>query len=126
MGLLWDVASIPGGAEVGSSYDPVDDQLKIVHRQDVQPIIDNNKKLLLDGTGGYGPTREWRRVASIPNILLEKWYKEEGIRWWDSDDMPKLAAKLDDPEYAYLRTAPGHVGRRPHRIYSRASTGSVA
>ena len=77
---------------------------------------------MLDGTDGYGPTREWRRVASIPNIILEKWYKEEGIRWWDSEDMAKLAAKLDDPEWSYLRTAPGHVGRRPYRQYYRAST----
>jgi hypothetical protein len=71
---------------------------------------------------GYGPTREWRRAATIPNILLEKWHKEEGIRWWDSEDTPKLMEKLDDPEWSFLRTAPGHLGRKPFRKFHRAST----
>jgi hypothetical protein len=122
MGLLWDVANIEGGAETGVSYDPVDDVLTVVNQQDCEPTIELNKKLYNDGTEGYGPTREWRRVASIPNIILEKWLKEEGIRYWDSEDTHKLAAKLDDPEWKFLRTAPGKVSRKPVRNWCKAST----
>lgn len=122
MGLMHDVSNIEGGIQTGIGYDEADDNIIISSAQDCQPTIELNKKLFLDGTGGYGPTREWRRVASIPNIILEKWLKEEGIRYWDSEDTHKLAAKLDDPEWSFLRTAPGRVSRRPVRSWCRAST----
>jgi hypothetical protein len=122
MGLLWDIANIEGGIETGIEYDPIDDQLRVVNRQDVEPILEHNKRLYNDGTDGYGPTREWRRAATIPNIILEKWLKEEGIRYWDSEDTPKLMAKLDDPEWLYLRNAPGTLSRKPVRYYYRGST----
>jgi len=122
MGLLWDVANIEGGTTTGIDYDPVDDQLTVLNRQDCEPTLELNKKLYNDGTNGYGPTREWRRVATIPNVILEKWLTEEGIRYWDSEDTAKLAAKLDDPEWRFLRTAPGKVSRKPVRNYYKAST----
>lgn len=122
MGLLWDVANIEGGTQSGISYDPIDDELTFINRQDCEPTLQLNKQLYNDGTDGYGPTREWRRIASIPNIILEKWLKEEGIRYWDSEDTHKLAAKLDDPEWRFLRTAPGKVSRKPVRTYFRGST----
>jgi hypothetical protein len=122
MGLLWDVANLEGGISTGLEYDPIDDTLDVVSVQDCTPTIELNKKLYNDGTNGYGPTREWRRVASIPNIILEKWLKEEGIRYWDSEDTHKLAAKLDDPEWRFLRTAPGKVSRKPIRTYYKGST----
>lgn len=122
MGLLWDMANLEGGIQTGTEYDPVTDELTVVHRHDVEPILELNKILYNDGTGGYGPTREWRRIASIPNIILEKWLKEEGIRYWDSEDTHKLAAKLDDPEWRYLRTAPGRVSRKPIRTWGKWST----
>lgn len=122
MGLLRDVLNMEGGISTGLGYDPIDDELTLISEQDCQPTIELNKKLYNDGTDGYGETREWRRAASIPNIILEKWLKEEGIRWWDSEDAPKLMAKLDDPEWRFLRTAPGHLGRKPVREYYKAST----
>jgi hypothetical protein len=122
MGLLWDISNIEGGTTTGAKYDPIDDTLEIVNEQDCEPTIELNKKLYLDGTDGYGPTREWRRVASIPNIILEKWLIEEGIRYWDPEDTHKLAAKLDDPEWSFLRTAPGKVSRKPVRTYYKGST----
>lgn len=121
MGILWDVSNIEGGIETGIDYDPIADELTIVHQQDVEPIIQLNKRLYNDGTDGYGETREWRRAATIPNIILEKWLKEDGIRYWDSEDTPKLMAKLDDPEWRYLRTAPGTLSRRPVRTYCKGS-----
>jgi hypothetical protein len=122
MGLLWDVANIEGGTTTGVEYDQGSDQIVIANAQDCEPTIKLNKQLMNDGTDGYGPTREWRRVASIPNVILEKWLVEEGIRYWDPADTHKLAAKLDDPDYAFLRTAPGKVSRKPVRTYCKAST----
>jgi hypothetical protein len=122
MGLLMDISDGDTDISTGIRYDEAGDNYLIRREADVAPIISGNKKLYNDGTDGYGETREWRRAACIPNIILEKWLKEDGIRYWDSEDTPKLMAKLDDPEWRYLRTAPGHLGRKPHREFYRGST----
>ncbi len=78
---------------------------------DVLPILEANKAQATHNDG-YTKDRSWRRVATIPLIIIEKWKNEEG---WDAlssdpDCQKKLAAKLDSSEYAYLRTAPGCIG----------------
>ena len=77
--------------------------------QDVAPVLERNKALQT-ANDGYSPSRELRRVAFIPNILRLKWLNEEG---WDAyrPDLygEKLVAKLNDPEWLFLRTAPGRV-----------------
>jgi len=88
------------------------------HVQDVEPILNNNKRLMAEaetGNKGYSPDGDWKRLASIPLVLVEKWLFEEGINVNNKDHWPAVAAKLDDPEYLYLRTAPGRVSDRPVR-----------
>lgn len=48
------------------------------------------------------------KVASIPNIVVEQW-KKEGIDLFNDEDWPKVRAKLNDPDYKWLRTSPGRV-----------------
>jgi hypothetical protein len=83
----------------------------LVHSvQDVAPILERNKALYV-ANDGYSPSRELRRVAFIPNIVRQKWLNEEG---WDAyrPDLygDRLVAKLNDPEWRFLRTAPGRLG----------------
>ena len=122
MGLIQDISGDEIGIYTDFRYDEANDEFGIRRAMDVEPILQLNKQLYNDGTEGYGPTREWRRAATIPNIFLEKWHKEEGIRWWDSEDTPKLMAKLDDPEWKWLRNAKGHLGRKPYRHFYKGST----
>lgn len=81
--------------------------------QDVAPMLEQNKAMATHNDG-YSPSRELRRVASIPYAIGIKWLNEEG--WWfmdaskDPDVALKLAAKLNSNEYLYLRTAEGRVG----------------
>jgi hypothetical protein len=55
--------------------------------------------------------RPMRKVASIPNIIVEQWMKE-GVNIFDpSPEMQKkIAAKLNSNEFEGLRTFPGRVG----------------
>jgi hypothetical protein len=80
--------------------------------QDTDPILDRNKSMSTHNDG-YTPSRDIKRVASIPYIIGLKWLNEEG--WWfmdthDPDIARKLAQKLNDPEYQHLRTSEGRVG----------------
>lgn len=77
--------------------------------QDTDPVIEQNKAMATHNDG-YSPSRELRRVAQIPMILVLKWLNEEGWNALDPACVHKLAQKLNSNEYAYLRTAPGRLG----------------
>jgi hypothetical protein len=77
--------------------------------QNTDAILDRNKAMATHNDG-YTPSRDIRRVASVPYIVALKWLNEEG--WWmfDPEHSDRLAKKLNDPEWAHLRTAEGRLG----------------
>jgi hypothetical protein len=88
----------------------------VISVQDVAPLIEANKAAY-NHNDGYSPSRELRRAAYIPNIIRDKWLNEEG---WDAyrPDLygDKLVQKLNDPEWRYLRTAPGRLSYTNGRV----------
>jgi hypothetical protein len=82
-------------------------ELTINRVQDVEPILENNKRLRNEAQDRKS---SFRHIASIPNVLLEKWLNEEllrgnrSIRWGSAEFDGLIKRKLRDPEYAYLRT----------------------
>lgn len=82
----------------------------IISQQDVGGALERNKAMRLHNDG-YTPSRDMRRVAFIPAIIRDKWLAEEGWDAYRADLYPeKLAQKLNDPDYAFLRTADGRLG----------------
>jgi hypothetical protein len=83
-------------------------RFRIVSLGDAEAILERNKAMATHNDG-YSPSRELRRVASIPLIVMLKWLNEEG--WWalDPANEGKLKTKLNSIEYLHLRTAPGRV-----------------
>ena len=78
----------------------------VVSRQPVSDILDHNKALANANDGwSQGGGRMMRRCASIPLALILKWKIEEGWDAFDPACAEKLRQKLNDPDYAYLRTA---------------------
>ncbi|QOG17268.1 hypothetical protein [Bradyrhizobium sp. SEMIA] len=81
-------------------------ELAIEHVQDVAPILEWNRQARQDEQRG-----DWgRHVARIPNVVYVQWLNEEHARGNTSlrPFTPEFEAivqkKLDDPEWAYLRT----------------------
>ena len=74
--------------------------------QDVEPILDRNHALRCE------PQRsDWgRHVATIPNVILVRWLNEEyargntQVRIFTKEFDELVASKLEDPDWAYLRT----------------------
>ncbi len=87
--------------------DALDDAVTIRRVQDVEAIIENNKALY-SHNDGYTPSRDLKRVASIPLSVIEDWMKE-GVNIFDPNCAEAVRRKLNDPQYLYLRTAPGRV-----------------
>jgi hypothetical protein len=98
--------------------DPMTGDLTVIRGEDVEPLLEANKALFNSGDG-YSPSREWRRAASIPLALVEKWKNELGVDVFNQDHMPKVRELLDSSEYRYLRTAPGTLSRKPRRLPRR-------
>lgn len=78
--------------------------------QDMQPYFEENKKLQTLNDG-FNQKRDIRRVASIPNVLLVKWLREDGINVRDYFKKPKaysvwLRRKIYDPSNRFVLTAP--------------------
>lgn len=73
------------------------------------PIIEF-AKTLRNHNDGYTADRSIRRVAIIPEIIVQKWRNEEGLDVYNPDHADRLARKLNDPDWAHLRSADGHIG----------------
>lgn len=75
--------------------------------QDVEPILEHNKMLR-----SMPQKSDWgRHIGSIPNVIYEKWFNEynEGrsppdLRIFGPEFGEYVRRKLNDPEWAYLRT----------------------
>jgi hypothetical protein len=86
-------------------YDRSEDNMIVKSEQDVQPLLELNKKEL-NGDSPYGGVESngMRKVASIPLIVIEKWKRELGVDVFNKDHMPKVKQLLNDPEWRWLRT----------------------
>lgn len=80
--------------------------IAIEHVQDVEPILEWNKESRRDEQRG-----DWgRHVARIPNVVYVKWLDEEhargniSLRLFTEEFDLIVQEKLNDPEWAYLRT----------------------
>jgi len=76
--------------------------------QENDPILDRNAAMRTHNDG-YTPSRDMRRVASIPMQLLYHWQATEGWDPFHPSNADRLMRKLNDPDYAYLRTADGQL-----------------
>jgi hypothetical protein len=90
-------------------------KMVIKRTQDTTGYLEQNRREFNEAPTWrpYAGPRAMRKVASIPNIVVEQWMRE-GVNILDpSPEMQKkVAEKLNSNEYAYLRTYPGRVGYR--------------
>ena len=87
-------------------------QVTVERVQDVEAILDNNKRSLNDGTNGYSKSKDLKRVASIPLVVIEQWMKEDGVNFLSlqgTDREKYLRKKLNDPNNKWLRTSGGRM-----------------
>jgi hypothetical protein len=91
---------------VHSWEDHGDGRFTIHSSQDVEPVLELNKAMATHNDG-YSPSREWRRAAHIPAILLLKWRQEIGSDPLHPQNRAWLLRRLNDSDWRTLRTASG-------------------
>lgn len=88
------------GMKTFHSYDESDERTIISYEQDVEPILERNKRLQNEASGPMG---DMVHVASIPSSVQLKWLIEHGIDLGNKDHMPGVKRLLNSNEYRYLR-----------------------
>lgn len=91
---------------VNTLYHADGTKILIERVQDVEPIIEHNKALqAIEQRSDWG-----RHVASVPNVVLEKWLNDEWDRGninmqFGSDEFYEMVERnLQDPQYRAFRT----------------------
>lgn len=85
-----------------------DDRLAVQTVADVTPVIEANKAAAASGDG-YTPSRDMRKIASIPPSVQLMWIERYGADPLAKGNETLLRRLLNDPEWMFLRTSPGRV-----------------
>ena len=90
-----------------------DGKLTVHNQQNLNPLMERNKKLYTLNDG-YTPSKDMKRIASVPPIMLQIWTKEyNGTRnWWalPKDTQKKIMrTKLNSNEFRYFKTSEGSL-----------------
>ncbi len=105
---LLDIDPLTGVIEY-HDYDPLTRATIIETVQDVEPILRRNRVLQNEDDRGWAPSRELRRAAAIPDIVILKWRNEHGVDVFNRNHWPAVKRLLNDPDWRWLRTAPGKL-----------------
>lgn len=84
------------------------DGIVVERIQDIAPILDRNRALQNEPQR----TESFRHIGTVPNVLIEKWINEEGapVLAMSAHEFARfIRRKLNDPDYAYLRTTDGRI-----------------
>lgn len=60
-------------------FDHTNNTLYKQYVEDVEPVLEENALIRNAGTNGFSPSRNFRKIASIPLIIVEKVLREKGI-----------------------------------------------
>lgn len=108
----WLIEKRPDGVTERLHFDESGETFAIELKADVEPVLEANKRRQNDGTNGFGQTREWRHLACIPPIFIEKWLNEDGVNLLQlrgADLSQFIKRKLNDPDWRWLRVADGRI-----------------
>lgn len=91
-------------------YDPLNDVTTIETVYNVQPVLEVNKEKAKNREYSKdGIKRGWWHFGTIPNGVIAKWLKEDGINFYDRNHWEAVKRKLRDPSYRYLKVTSGKL-----------------
>ena len=81
------------------------------YTQDVESILKRNKEER-NSFSGYNQSKDLKKVASIPLVVIYKWIEQDGFLYKQlppQEQEKYLRNKLNSPEWAYLKTSEGKI-----------------
>ena len=112
MKRLLDFNPLTGVAQY-HEYDSLTKKTTIETVQNVDRYLERNKCLRDDESySKEGIKKEWWHAASIPVVVQYKWLKDYGVDIFNKDHAQKVNKLLDSPDWRYLKTTEGRIGKR--------------
>ena len=92
----------------GTVFDRAEGKIHFTRWQNCDPILDDNRRLQALPQKFAGT---FRHVGTVPCVIIERWINEGvPVLGMSKDEFDRfIRKKLDDPDWAYLRTSPGRV-----------------
>lgn len=91
-------------SEVIDKFHIEDEKLIIETVQDVEPILEANKRAQLENTGRF-KSETFNHKARIPNVIWQKWCNDNGITYHEFMNNDKVLKRfLEDPDNAFCLT----------------------
>ena len=88
------------GLKTWHDYDETSDTTVLHYEQDVEAVLDRNKRAQNEASGPMG---DMVHVASIPASIQLKWMIEHGVDMFNPDHAKGVERLLNDPDYRYLK-----------------------
>jgi len=85
------------------------DELTIKQEQNVDALIEQNKKEYNNAETKWSDQLFGNKVASIPFTAIDKLNKEGIMKGFQVLDQKRFFAFLNDPDNLYFRTKPGNL-----------------
>lgn len=101
---ILDIDPLSGAVET-FEWDHSEDRAIIRRIEDVEPVIEANKREQNSGHNGYTPSKDMRKAATVPVGVIYEWLDKYGVNFFDRDHWPAVQRLLNSNEYRYLRTA---------------------
>ena len=90
------------GAIEHYKYDPDGDVCIIRRTADVEPLIEANKRSVLDNDG-WNKDKSMRLAARVSPEIQLIWLQKYGIRAWDKNHKKAVIRLLNSNEWSHLR-----------------------
>jgi hypothetical protein len=97
-------------------YDDKTKERTIKTTHDISAIIADNKRQRLSGHDGYSPAGDLKKVATIPQGVVQQFYNQ-GIDLMKDEHWEYVKSMLDSNEFIDLRTSGGKISSKPRREY---------
>ena len=86
------------------SYDHSLDRLYIRHTEDVEPVVDEVRDDVNYLDNGFSRSRNWRKIGSIPMMVVEQVLREKGINLLENSPEARKEARKILNEYNKFRS----------------------
>ena len=95
------------GETVTFDYNAADDSITIGHHQDCAPIIDDNKRQIIEADHSQQIKNDWIKYATVPYVVIEKWKRELGVNFFSPDpaEFKKVMMLINSRDWRKVKTS---------------------
>lgn len=96
---------------VTMDYNHSTDELVIKHEQDTSHIIDDNKRMVIEGDHSAQMRNDWIKYARVPDIVIMEWRTKYGVDFFNREHWPRVMKLINSPDYRDVKTSAIHHDR---------------